>query len=73
MLSKQLMEYKYTAMKTFKQFNEDGVMGGGAPTNAVGGGAIAGIGVGPQGEPGVKKKKPNPIMGYMQKRKPKLA
>ena len=60
-------------MKTFKQFNEDGVMGG-APTNAVGGGAIAGIGVGPQGEPGVKKKKPNPpIMGFMQKRRPKLA
>ena len=58
------MEYKYTVMKTFKQFNEDGVMGGGA---------IAGIGVGPQGEPGVKKKKPNPIMSYMQKRKPKLA
>ena len=61
-------------MKTFKQFNEDGVMGGGAPTNAVGGGAIAGIGVGSQGEPGVKKKKPNPpIMGFMQKRRPKLA
>ena len=61
-------------MKTFKQFNEDGVMGGGTPTNAVGGGAIAGIGVGPQGEPGVKKKKPNPpIMGFIQKRRPKLA
>lgn len=27
------------------------------PTNAVGGGNIAGAGVGPQGEPGVKKKK----------------
>ena len=62
-------------MKTFKQFNEDGAVGigSGAPTNAVGGGAVAGIGVGPQGEPGVKKKKPNPIMGYMQKRRPKLA
>ena len=61
-------------MKTFKQFNEDGVMGGGAPTNSVGGGAIAGLGVGPQGEPGVKKKKPNPpIMGFIQKRRPKLA
>ena len=59
-------------MKTFKQFNEDGMMGG-APTNAVGGGAVAGLGVGTQGEPGVKKKKPNPIMGYMQKRRPKLA
>ena len=28
-----------------------------APVNAVGGGNIAGLGVGPQGEPGVKKKK----------------
>ena len=28
-----------------------------APVNAVGGGQIAGVGVGPQGEPGVKKKK----------------
>jgi len=27
------------------------------PANAVGGGNIAGIGVGPQGEPGVPKKK----------------
>lgn len=30
---------------------------GAAPTNAVGGGAVAGLGVGPQGEPGVKKRK----------------
>ena len=28
-----------------------------APTNSVGGGGVAGIGVGPQGEPGVPKKK----------------
>ena len=28
-----------------------------APINAVGGGQIAGVGVGPQGEPGIKKKK----------------
>jgi hypothetical protein len=28
-----------------------------APTNSVGGGQIAGVGVGPQGEPGIKKKK----------------
>ena len=38
-------------MKTFKEFiNED------APVNAVSGGAIAGIGVGPDGEPGVSSK-----------------
>lgn len=52
-------------MKTFKQFNEDG-MGAGAvsvgPTNVVGTGAIAGSG-GKGGEPGVdKKKKKNPVM-----------
>jgi len=28
-----------------------------APVNAVGGGQIAGVGVGTQGEPGIKKKK----------------
>ena len=28
-----------------------------APVNAVGGGQIAGVGVGSQGEPGIKKKK----------------
>jgi hypothetical protein len=53
-------------MKTFKQFlEEDGAAAGigGTPTNSVGGGAIAGCGVGPQGEPGVsKKKKSNPVI-----------
>ena len=34
-----------------KRMSED------APVNAVGGGQIAGVGVGPQGEPGIKKKK----------------
>ena len=55
-------------MKTFKQFNEDGGMGGGAmggsagPTNVVSGGAIAGTG-GKGGEPGVyPKKKPSPVL-----------
>jgi hypothetical protein len=64
-------------MKTFKQFiNEDG-MGGGAvaagPTNVVGGGAIAGSG-GKGGEPGVdlKKKKRNPIMGYVKRKSPQF-
>jgi hypothetical protein len=51
-------------MKSFRQFMEDG-MGGGAvaagPTNTAGGGQVAGIGVGPKGEPGVdlRKKKRN--------------
>jgi hypothetical protein len=35
----------------FKPIQED------APVNAVGGGQIAGVGVGPNGEPGVNKKK----------------
>jgi hypothetical protein len=30
---------------------------GGSPTNNVGDGEIAGLGIGPQGEPGVKKRK----------------
>ena len=60
-------------MKTFKQFNEDGVMAGGAPTNAVGGGAVAGIGVGPQGEPGIKKKRQvASFISYMSRRTPKM-
>jgi hypothetical protein len=68
-------------MKTFKQFNEDGGMGGGAmggsagPTNVVSGGAIAGTG-GKGGEPGVylKKKKPSPVlpMGIGRRKAPKI-
>lgn len=34
-----------------KEMKED------APVNAVGGGQVAGLGVGPQGEPGISKKK----------------
>lgn len=41
--------------------HEDGVVGG-APINSSGSGAVAGIGVGPQGEPGIyPKKKPTPM------------
>lgn len=50
------------------------------PANAVGGGAIAGVGVGVSGEPGVmpsamgrykrknQQQAPSPVMGKMQKR-----
>lgn len=52
-------------MKSFKEFKnkikEDG-MGAGAPTNNAGSGNVAGIGVGPAGEPGVKKKKKKSIV-----------
>ena len=41
-----------------------------APANAVGGGNIAGVGVGPQGEPGVyKKKKKDLVLAPTLKRK----
>jgi hypothetical protein len=49
-------------MKSFKEFiKEDGMAAGVA--NSAGGGAIAGIGVGKDGEPGVNlKKKKTPII-----------
>ena len=43
-----------------------------APVNSVGGGKVAGLGVGPQGEPGVpvkrKKKKLMPFIMYMKRK-----
>jgi len=50
-------------MKTFKKFRKED-----APANNVGGGNIAGIGVGPAGEPGIKKKKKKTIVMSMLKR-----
>ena len=35
-----------------------------APVNAVGGGQIAGVGVGPQGEPGVNMKKKKKVIPF---------
>ena len=53
-------------MKTFKQFvsrmNEE------APANAVGSGNIAGTGVGPQGEPGIKRPKKFRQRGFKWKK-----
>jgi hypothetical protein len=50
-------------MKTFKKFRKED-----APVNNVGGGNIAGVGVGPAGEPGVKKKKKkNIVMGNIKR------
>ena len=59
-MRKEVREY-------FKQLVED------VPTNNVSGGKIAGVGVGPQGEPGVsKKKKILPFMGYVRRKTPKV-
>lgn len=40
------------------------------PTNNVGTGNIAGAGVGPQGEPGVKKRKTASFIAYMKRNVP---
>jgi len=53
--------------KVCKPMQED------APTNSVGNGtAVAGLGVGPKGEPGVKKKKVASFISYMSRRMPKV-
>lgn len=44
-----------------------------APTVNVGSGNIAGLGVGPQGEPGVKKRRKRnitPLIAFMRRKKP---
>jgi len=42
-----------------------------APVNAVGGGQIAGVGVGPKGEPGINKKKGiTPFISFIRRKKP---
>ena len=53
-------------MKTFKNFKDN--MKEDAPVNSAGGGNIAGIGVGPDGEPGIKKKKKKDIVMGLIKR-----
>ena len=56
-------------MKKFKTFREE------APVNAAGSGNVAGLGVGPQGEPGVHKhnmhrKKHNATLAMLKSRMP---
>lgn len=56
----------------FKHMNEDGAggvggaAGAGAPANAVGGGHVAGLGVGPQGEP----PGPKSVLARLRRKKP---
>jgi hypothetical protein len=59
-------------MKTFKEYiKEDGAVMSAGPTNTAGGGQVAGIGVGPKGEPGVHPKKKNKVvMNPMRRRSP---
>jgi hypothetical protein len=58
-----------------KQIKEDGGMVGGSPVNNVGSGNIAGLGIGPQGEPGFDLKKKKKVMPFkmFNRNPPKLA
>lgn len=52
-------------MKSFREFlDEDGVA-----ANAVGGGQVAGLGIGPNGEPGVGKKR-KPVLATLKRKVP---
>jgi hypothetical protein len=51
-----------------KPVNEDVGMVGGSPINNVAGGQIAGLGVGPQGEPGVKKRKTATFISFIKRK-----
>jgi hypothetical protein len=56
-----------------KRMNEEGGMVGGSPTVNVGDGNVAGLGVGPQGEPGVNpknKKKVMPFKSFIRRKLP---
>lgn len=52
-----------------KKSYSDGNVSEEAPANCVGGGSIAGAGVGPQGEPGVNQRKPSVIIGQLLRRR----
>jgi hypothetical protein len=54
--------------KYAKSVKEEDAGAMGAPTNSAGGGAVAGLGVGPQGEPGVKKRKTATFISFMKRK-----
>jgi len=70
----QRFKSKREAQAHFDSLKEDGAMGGSVgPTNVAGGGAIAGIGVGKDGEPGVNlKKKKTPVFMSIRRKTPKV-
>ena len=56
-----------------KRMNEGDGMVGGAPVNNVSDGEIAGVGVGPQGEPGInRKRKLTPFLSFIRRKPPKV-
>lgn len=56
-----------------KRMNEGDGMVGGAPVNNVNDGEIAGVGVGPQGEPGInRKRKLTPFLSFIRRKQPKV-
>jgi hypothetical protein len=64
-LTEEVLEEKLTEYMSLVELNEDvnasfdNFFSEEAPVNSAGGGAIAGIGIGPKGEPGVTKKQAN--------------
>jgi hypothetical protein len=73
-ITKELEAHKAQMEKQKQQFNKEETIGmvGGTPVNNVGDGNIAGLGVGPQGEPGVNKKKKKQVVPFKMftRRKP---
>lgn len=67
---KHLQRHDFAIRGLQRAIGEDIGMVGGSPTNNTGSGEIAGMGVGPQGEPGVKlrnKKKVIPFAMFVRK------
>lgn len=72
-LEAQKKEYERQGIlkPSIKEDGEGGMVGG-SPVNNVGSGAIAGLGVGPQGEPGIKKKKKTAtFISFIRRKAPK--
>lgn len=64
-LKKELEAHDAEMVRRKKEIaKEDVSMIGGSPVNNVGDGNIAGLGVGPQGEPGVNKKKKKSVVPF---------
>jgi hypothetical protein len=60
----QSVHVQRNGKKFSEKYPHDSVMKEDSPTNAVGTGAVAGLGVGPQGEPGVNMKKKKKVIPF---------